>query len=132
MANKHRNIDQGRLQELADEYCDECINNKKILLTRSGKKVEIEDRLIPTVDYFLSYWLRKQDPEFQKEMIGSRQFYRVIKDKSHPLCQTIKNIRADFDALAVDIVANEGKGIFYAKNRLGMTDRIKKETDQNY
>jgi hypothetical protein len=26
--------------------------------------------------------------------------------------------------LAIDVVANEGKGIFYAKNKLGMTDRI--------
>ena len=28
-----------------------------------------------------------------------------------------------FTALATDIVANEGKGIFYAKNKLGMADR---------
>jgi hypothetical protein len=36
---------------------------------------------------------------------------------------TIKNIEGIFDALSIDIVANEGKGIFYAKNKLGMTDR---------
>jgi hypothetical protein len=30
--------------------------------------------------------------------------------------------------LAADIVANEGKGIFYAKNRLGMHDRQQLET----
>jgi hypothetical protein len=36
---------------------------------------------------------------------------------------TIKNIEGYFNALAIDIVANEGKGIFYAKNKLGMTDR---------
>jgi hypothetical protein len=36
---------------------------------------------------------------------------------------TIKNIEGMFTALATDIVANEGKGIFYAKNKLGMTDR---------
>jgi hypothetical protein len=36
---------------------------------------------------------------------------------------TIKSIDALFTALATDIVANEGKGIFYAKNKLGMTDK---------
>jgi len=29
--------------------------------------------------------------------------------------------------LAADIVANEGKGIFYAKNKLGWTDRLQTE-----
>lgn len=36
---------------------------------------------------------------------------------------TIKRISDLFIALAIDIVANEGKGIFYAKNKLGMTDK---------
>jgi hypothetical protein len=39
------------------------------------------------------------------------------------LSDTIKSIDDDFKALAEDIVANEGKGIFYAKNRLGMHDK---------
>jgi hypothetical protein len=30
--------------------------------------------------------------------------------------------------LAADIVANEGKGIFYAKNKLGWTDKQQIET----
>jgi hypothetical protein len=33
-----------------------------------------------------------------------------------------------FKCLAKDIVANEGKGIFYAKNALGMHDRQQLET----
>jgi hypothetical protein len=33
-----------------------------------------------------------------------------------------------FRALATDIVANEGKGIFYAKNYLGMTDKVQTES----
>ena len=36
---------------------------------------------------------------------------------------TIKRIDDLFQALATNIVANEGKGIFYAKNKLGMTDK---------
>jgi hypothetical protein len=43
-------------------------------------------------------------------------------------CDTIKTIEGLFKALATDIVANEGKGIFYAKNRLGMTDRAMVES----
>jgi hypothetical protein len=41
---------------------------------------------------------------------------------------TIKKIDELFKGLAVDIVGNEGKGIFYAKNRLGMHDRQQVET----
>jgi hypothetical protein len=44
------------------------------------------------------------------------------------LSDTIKTIDNDFNALARDIVANEGKGIFYAKNKLGMHDRQQVET----
>jgi hypothetical protein len=44
--------------------------------------------------------------------------------KSH----TIKNIDAEFIALGKNIVANEGKGIFYAKNKFGMHDRQQLET----
>jgi len=38
---------------------------------------------------------------------------------------TIKRIDKLFKSLAEDIVANEGKGIFYAKNRLGMRNEPK-------
>jgi hypothetical protein len=51
-----------------------------------------------------------------------------MKDETHPLSDTIKAIDNDFNALARDIVANEGKGIFYAKNKLGMHDRQQVET----
>jgi hypothetical protein len=44
---------------------------------------------------------------------------------------TIKNIEGIFKALATDIVANEGKGIFYAKNRLGMTDKAQTDIKLN-
>jgi hypothetical protein len=37
-----------------------------------------------------------------------------------------------FDAFAEDVVANEGKGIFYAKNRLGMTDKVDTKQDTTY
>lgn len=51
-----------------------------------------------------------------------------MKDETHPLFDTIKSIDEIFNSLARDIVANEGKGIFYAKNKLGMHDRQQVET----
>jgi hypothetical protein len=51
-----------------------------------------------------------------------------MKDETHPLFDTIKGIDDLFNSLARDIVANEGKGIFYAKNKLGMHDRQQVET----
>jgi len=119
MANKHRDIDADKLTKLAFEYCEECMTKKKETATGSGKIVDINERYIPTIKYFILHWLRNKDID-----IYTRQhIYRVMNDEKHPLCDTIKNIREAFDALAEDIVANEGKGIFFAKNRLGMTDK---------
>ena len=59
--------------------------------------------------------------------MNTKAWHKVMKDETHPLCDTLKNIREYFDAVAEDIVANEGKGIFYAKNRLGMRDTPKEE-----
>jgi hypothetical protein len=44
--------------------------------------------------------------------------------------KAVKHIDEMFRALAADVVANEGKGIFYAKNLLGWTDRAKNEEKQ--
>ena len=52
-----------------------------------------------------------------------------MKNEEHPLSNTIKSIDNQFKALAEDIVANEGKGIFYAKNRLGMSDKVDSRND---
>lgn len=111
MANKHKKIDPEKLLEKALEYCDECINGV------NGNKA---DRHIPTIGYFLLHWLRRNDFEFYKRS----QFYEAKNDPAHPLSDTIKEIDRLFSELATDIVANEGKGIFYAKNRLGMSDKI--------
>jgi hypothetical protein len=44
---------------------------------------------------------------------------------------TIKEIDDLFKALAADIVANEGKGIFYAKNKLNWTDKVQQDISTN-
>jgi hypothetical protein len=46
--------------------------------------------------------------------------------------ETIKRIDELFKSLATDIVANEGKGIFYAKNRLGMSDKQENQNNNTY
>lgn len=112
------------LEEYAYKYIDECLENKKQFPTGSGKVVSVKDRHIPTIDYFLRIWL----PRELGETISRQTWYRWLNenmDKS----DTIKRIDAVFKSLAVDIVANEGKGIFYAKNRLGMHD--KQQVDMN-
>lgn len=124
MARPYKDIDQDELLRLAQAYCDECIDATQEQATGSGKIVSVKSRHIPTIDYFLRHWLRRQHYDFY-----SRQhFGRVRKDEEHPLSSTIKGIDEDFKALAVDIVATEGKGIFYAKNRLGMTDKQQIDT----
>lgn len=119
--NNYRDIDINELLRLADLYCDVCIEATKEVVSGSGKLVEQKERHIPTPFYFLNHWLRREHKEFY--MYGRSQFYAAMKDDNHPLSDTIKSITINFKALAADIVANEGKGIFYAKNALGMTDK---------
>ena len=113
-----KNIDPDELLKKAYEYCDLCINYTKEVATNSGVKV-VKDRHIPTVSYFLLHYLRREDFDFYKRA----NWYTALKDADHPLSDTIKTIDLMFKELAKDIVANEGKGIFYAKNALGMHDR---------
>ena len=119
MANKHRDIDPIELTRLAEKYCDECIESTKEVATGSGKIVELKERHLPTINYFLMHYLRREHFDFYKRT----NFYEAIKNESHPLSNTIKSIDESFKCLAKDIVANEGKGIFYAKNALGMHDK---------
>lgn len=114
------------LQQLADEYCDYCINSTKEVATGSGKIVEVRERHLPTTAYFLLHWLRRNHFDFYKRA----NFYTAMNKSDHPYSDTIKSIDEQFNALARDIVANEGKGIFYAKNKLGMTDKIQEIGDK--
>jgi hypothetical protein len=120
MAKPKTDISLIHLEQLAYEYINECIEHKKEHPTASGKVALIADRHIPTIDYFLRIWI----PIKGQPTINRSTYYRWLNDESNiDKCDAIKNIEGLFKALATDIVANEGKGIFYAKNRLGMTDR---------
>ncbi len=115
-----------RLNELAIEYIDECLSNTKEVATSSGKVVEQKDRHIPTIKYFLLIWIPTNYSK--KDTIKRSTYYRWINWENTYKQKVIKEIDSVFAALAEDIVANEGKGIFYAKNRLGMHDRQQLET----
>lgn len=119
MANNYRKIDKDELIKLAYEFVDECIDGKREMLSNSGKVVKLGDRKVATIEYFCNHWIRRKDFDFYCR----QHFYDALNNEVHPLSDTLKKIRGIFDSLAVDIVANEGKAIFYAKNRLGMTDK---------
>ena len=108
-----------KLGELAIVYIDECLSNTKQHATGSGKVVEVRDRHIPTIDFFLNIWM----PRNCSETISRETWYVWLKSEDNLKSDTIKAIKNEFNSLARDIVANEGKGIFYAKNALGMHDK---------
>ena len=57
-------------------------------------------------------------------IIARSTYYRWLNYNTNQAKQdNIKKIEWLFKALATDIVADERKGIFYAKNRLGMSDK---------
>ena len=115
-----------QLEEYSWAYIDECIQHSKEVVSGSGKVVEVRDRYIPTVDYFLRVWIPRNYSK--KDTIKRSTYYRWLKWENTFKQKVIKSIDDDFKALATDIVANEGKGIFYAKNRLGMNDKQHIET----
>jgi hypothetical protein len=107
------------------EYIEECSSHKKETLSNKGEIIMVMDRHIPTIDYFLRIWI----PIIRKEKgIDPSTWYEWLNCEDKLKSETIKKIDDLFKGLASDIVANEGKGIFYAKNRLGMHDRQQIET----
>ena len=127
MAAPKTNIDPEELEELSYKYIEDCMNFKKDHPTASGRLVQIPDRQIPTIDYFLRIWIPKQG----KPTICRKTYYNWLNGEDELKLHTIKDIEGIFKALATDIVANDGKGIFYAKNRLGMTDKALNEVKLN-
>ena len=116
------------LPDWADKYIQECISHTKEVVSGSGKVVQVQDRHIPTIAYFLNIWL----PMLSGESIVPKTYYEWLHKEDNELkSNTIKKIDEKFKALAADIVANEQKGIFYAKNKLGWTDKQVTEASLN-
>lgn len=103
----------------ASEYIQVCLNHEKEVVSGNGKVVKQKERHIPTIAYFLNIWL----PMNKGESIHKDTYYTWLLSEDSRKSDSIKKVDALFTALATDIVANEGKGIFYAKNKLGMTDK---------
>jgi len=125
MARPNKDIDQERLLEWADKYIDHCLNSTKEIATSSGVKT-IRERHLPTISFFLLIWLPRQNFEFYNRAT----YYEVLSNENHPCHKVTKQIDEIFRSLAADVVANEGKGIFYAKNLLGWSDKAKNEEKQ--
>ena len=116
------------LPDWADKYIQECISHTKEVVSGSGKVVQVQDRHIPTIAYFLNIWL----PMISNIKMDRGTYYNWLhKDENDLKFNTIKKIDEKFKALAADIVANEQKGIFYAKNKLGWTDKQVTEASLN-
>jgi hypothetical protein len=107
------------LPNYAQRYIELCLSHTKEVATGSGKIVKIEDRHIPTIAFFLNIWM----PMNVGDTLGRNTYYEWLKGDNDLKRDTIKKIDELFQSLAADIVANEGKGIFYAKNKLGWTDK---------
>jgi hypothetical protein len=116
------------LPNYANRYIEVCLNHTKEVATGSGKIVEQRERHIPTIAFFLNIWL----PRNVGDTIARKTYYEWLNSSNELKSNTIKRIDDLFQALAVDIVANEGKGIFYAKNKLGMTDKSETKLDNNH
>ena len=116
-----------QLPNYANQYIDICLNSTKEVATGSGKIVEQKERHIPTIAFFLNIWL----PRNVGDTIARDTYYEWLKGNDTVKSDTIKKIDELFQSLAADIVANEGKGIFYAKNKLGWTDKQTSELTVN-
>ena len=129
MATPKTELTYNELEILAWDYIQECINNQKQHPTASGRVALINERKIPTIFYFLKIWL----PMKGKPTISRTTYYNWL-NKSDDInkLDSIERIGGVFEALAIDIVANEGKGIFYAKNKLGMTDKAQIENIEKF
>jgi uncharacterized protein YaaR (DUF327 family) len=110
------------LDSLAWEYIEECLKATREVLSNKGTKENVKERHIPTIDYFLRIWIPRNYSK--KDTIKRSTYYRWLKWDNTEKQRVVKNIDENFRAVAGDIVANEGKGIFFAKNKLGWTDKL--------
>lgn len=110
-----------RLQQYALEYIDECESKRKEQLSNKGEIVGVAERKMPTIDYFLKYWVPKHYKE--KATINRATYYRWLNwDNGHKKT-VITSIDDLFKAIQIDIVANEGKGLAYIKHKFGWADK---------
>lgn len=120
MANSKSKVFLYSLLNLSEEYLEECLNYR-IEEVSQGKVVNKIKRQIPTIDYFLRIWIPRNYSK--KDTIKRSTYYRWLNWDNTEKQRIIQFIDENFKALAKHIVANDDRGIFYAKNALGMHDR---------
>lgn len=128
-------IEAEEFQNLAWQYVQECEENTNEKMSSTGKVLHVRERKIPTINYFLLIWLSKKG----KPTISRSTFYRWLKshkdgnetpNETGGIYEAIFNTKRMFDAVAVDILANDNKGntsALYAKNYLKWSESNKTE-----
>jgi hypothetical protein len=115
------------LRHLAILYIRNCLEATEEKLSNTGQVIRIKNRHIPTINYFLSWWV-PYGTGTPSPTICRKTFYNWKNSNDDEKKETANFINDLFESVAIDIVANEGKGIFYAKNKLGMTDKVQSES----
>lgn len=116
-----------RLEEYAWEYIEECLENTKEQLSNKGDVVDVKERNNPTIDYFLRIWILRTYGK--KATMNRGTWYRWLSIKNSRKQTLINNIESTFNALNLNIAANEGKGIAYLKYKFGWTDKTDNRND---
>ena len=115
------------LKEYAFKYIDECEQKRKEQLSNKGDIVKIEDRKMPTIDYFLLYWLPKNCKK--NKTISRSTYFRWVNWDNSLKQKAILEIDNLLKAIQLDIVANEGKGIQFVKHKFGWTDKTENKNE---
>lgn len=122
-----------QLMAYANEYVRECLNSKEERLTNAGQIVLLKNRKIPTIQFFLCWWIPKGTPEI-RPTICRKTFYNWKEGSDPDKKEAATFIDELFEAIATDILANDNKGassIFYAKNKMNWTDKLQNESTFN-
>lgn len=110
-----------KLEEYAWEYIEECLENTKEQLSNKGDVIDIKERNNPTIDFFLRIWILRTYGK--KATMNRATWYRWLNMKNTRKQALINDIESTFNALNLNIAANEGKGIAYLKHKFGWTDK---------
>ena len=116
-----------QLEKYAWLYVEECLYRTKQIATNAGVIVNLPERQVPTISFFLRIWL----PYKKGTTLCRATYYNWLnREEDAATLDTTKNkmrnIEEMFKAVAIDILANDNKGagmIFYCKNKLGFHDR---------
>jgi hypothetical protein len=76
------------------------------------------------------YWIPKNYSK--KGTIARSTYYRWLKWENSFKKKAVDEISSLFDAVQLDVVANEGKGIPYIKHKFGWTERTENKNENKH